>query len=236
MKLWSTVFSLAFVASVGSAQALKCNLQGYKGVDGIKVTASGSAVEFVWPGEKGQQLRARFGLRDGQPLIEELAAQKTGGAWIELGKDLTPDFEITTGKRRISITELSILKKLNLDTPENEERYKWNVFWDAPLVVPGHSHLTVPARLASEITRADVSYKSDSCKVTSDGDRISVAFDGLSLGLFAGDLQFTVYKGSSLLRQEAIAKTDAPDVAYIYKAGLKGFAIKDDTKLTWRDT
>jgi hypothetical protein len=236
MKLWSIALSLAIAAGVGNAQTLDCNMQGYKSVDGVKVTANSKAVELVWPGEKGQQLRARFTLRDGQPLIEELAAQKAGSAWIVLGKDLTPDFEVTTGKRRISITELSILKHLNLDTPENEERYKWNVFWDAPLVVPGHSHLTVPARSASEITRANVSYKSDSCGVKSDGDRVSVVFNGLSLGLFAGDLQFTAYKGSSLLRQEAIAKTDAPDVAYIYKAGLKGFAIEDDTKLVWRDT
>ena len=33
-----------------------------------------------------------------------------------------------------------------------------------------------------------------------------------------------------------MAKTDAPSVAYIYKAGLKGFAIADDTKVVWRDT
>lgn len=236
MKLWSIVLSLALAAGAGIAQTPACDMQGYKSVDGIKMSASGGAVESVWPGEKGQQLRARFALIEGQPIVQELAAQKAGGPWIELGKNLAPDFEVTTGKRRISITELTILKKLNLDTPENEERYKWNVFWDAPLVVPGHSHLTVPARSASEITRANVSYKSDSCKVASDGDRVSVAFDGLSLGLFAGDLQFTVYKGSSLLRQEAIAKTDAPDVAYIYKAGLKGFAIKDGTRLVWRDT
>jgi hypothetical protein len=45
----------------------------------------------------------------------------------------------------------------------------------------------------------------------------------LSLGVFAGDLQFTAYKGSNLLRQEAIAKTEEPSGAYIYKAGLKGF-------------
>ena len=101
----------------------------------------------MWPGEKGQLLRARFTLRDGQPLIEELAAQKAGGLWIVLGKNLTPEFEVTTGKRRISITELDILKNLNLDTPENENSYKWNVFWDAPLVIPGHSHLVGSAAL-----------------------------------------------------------------------------------------
>jgi hypothetical protein len=72
--------------------------------------------------------------------------------------------------------------------------------------------------------------------VKTDGDRVSVTFDGLTLGIFAGDLQFTVYKGSNLLRQEALAKTDAPSVAYIYKAGLKGFRIADNTRLVWRDT
>lgn len=236
MKLWSFAFGLAFVAGAGSVRALNCNMQGYKPVDGVKVTAAAGGVEFVWPGENGQQLRTRFTLQDGQPQIEELAAQKPGGSWIVLGKYLTPDFQVTTGKRRISITERTILKKLGLDTPENEERYKWNVFWDAPLVVPGHSHLTVPARSASEIARAPVSYNSDSCSVKSDGNRVSLDFNGLTLGLFAGDLEFTVYKGSSLLRQEAVASTNAPDVAYIYKAGLKGFAIRDDTKLVWRDT
>lgn len=236
MKLSSIALSLALLASGPGAHALDCGTHGYKLVDGVKVSQSAAGVEFVWPGEQGQQLRARFALRDGEPIIAELAAQQPGAAWIVLGKNLTPDFEVTTGKRRISITERTILKKLNLDTPENEERYKWNVFWDAPLVIPGHSHLTVPARSASEITRANVSYKSDSCQVTSDGGHVSVTFNGLSLGIFAGDLQFTIYKGSSLLRQEAIAKTDAADVAYIYKAGLKGFAIHDDTKLAWRDT
>ena len=54
--------------------------------------------------------------------------------------------------------------------------------------------------------------------------------------MFAGDLEFTAYKGSNLLRQEAMASTQAKDVAFIYKAGLKGFPIEDDTKVVWRDT
>ena len=58
-----------------------------------------------------------------------------------------------------------------------------------------------------------------------DGGRVRVKFNGLTLGLFAGDLQFTAYKGCNLLRQEALASTQAKDVAFIYKAGLKGFAI-----------
>ena len=236
MKLWGVVLGLAILTSVGTAQTLSCNMRDYKSIDGVKAAISSGAVELSWQGEQGQQLRARLTLRDGQPLVEELAARKAGGQWIELGTNLTPEFDVTAGRRRISTTELTILKQLHKDTPENEEEYKWNVFWDAPLVVPGKSHLAGPPRTPDEIARATSSYKSDSCAVKTDGDRVSVSFNGLTLGLFAGDLQFTVYKGSNLLRQEALAKTDAPDVAYIYKAGLKGFTIKSDTKVMWRDT
>ena len=55
------------------------------------------------------------------------------------------------------------------------------------------------------------------------------------MGIFSGRLQFTVYRGSNLLRQEAIARTDQPSVAYKYAAGLKGFSIGPGTRLTWRD-
>lgn len=241
MKLGSSAASLllaALVAATATAQAVHCGMSGYKPQPGLTATTTASGVEFTWTGEKGAELRARFALQAGQPAVEELAARKPGGAWIELGKNLAPEFQVTTGKRRMSTTELNILKKLNQDTPENEERYKWNVFWDVPLAVPGtqDGHLAGPARSADEIARATVRYNTTACSVTTDGTRATLTFDGLTLGLFSGDLAFTVYKGSNLLRQEAIAKTDAKDVAFLYKAGLKGFALKDDARLEWRDT
>jgi hypothetical protein len=55
------------------------------------------------------------------------------------------------------------------------------------------------------------------------------------MGIFSGQLRFTVYRGTNLLRQEAIAKTEEQSVAYKYLAGMKGFAIGDDTKIVWRD-
>jgi hypothetical protein len=236
MRFLAAFLGVMIAAGVGAAQTLNCDLRDYKSVDGLKAEVSRGSVELTWQGEAGQELRAQFTLRDGQPVVQELAARKSGGQWIVLGKDLTPQFEVTTGRRRISSTEMDILKAQHKDTPENIEQYKWTVFWDAPLVVPGTKRMAGPGRTEDEIARAKVSYKSDACTVKTDGDRVSVTFNGLTLGLFAGDLQFTAYKGSNLLRQEALAKTDAPSVAYIYKAGLKGFAITSDTKLTWRDT
>jgi len=218
------------------AQAQSCNVQDWRPIAGVSVSAGSSDVTVVWQGEHGQQNRARFALRNGQPVVEELAAQKAGGAWIVLGTNLEPEFQVTTGRRRISTTELDILKHLHNDTPEAEEEYKWNVFWDAPLEVPGHdSHLVGPGRTPDEVKRATVSYNASACRVESDGDRVSVVFNGLALGIFSGDLEFTAYKSSNLLRQEAVARTDAKDVAYIYKAGLKGFAIGANTKIEWRD-
>jgi hypothetical protein len=229
---------LIFLAGACAAWAGSCDLKGWKPIAGVRVTADGDGVAIEWPGERGVELRARFGVQAGQPVVEELAAQKAGGAWVELAKDLQPDFEVTTGRRRISATELEILKKNNNDTPEAENEYKWNVFWDAPLEIPGteDNHLVGPGRTADEVNRAAVRYSASTCRVAKDGDRVSVVFNGLTLGIFAGDLEFTVYKGANLLRQEALAKTDAQDVAFLYKAGLKGFSITPETKLEWRDT
>jgi hypothetical protein len=236
MRVLAALLGVVVATGVSEAQTLNCDLRDYKSVDGVKAEMSRGSVGLTWEGEAGQELRAQFALRDSQPVVQELAARKSGGQWVVLGKELTPQFEVTTGRRRISSTEMDILKAQHTDTPENIEQYKWTVFWDAPLVVPGGKRMVGPGRTEDEIARAKVSYKSDACSVKTDGDRVSVTFNGLMLGMFAGDLQFTVYKGSNLLRQEALAKTDAQSVAYIYKAGLKGFPIASDTKLVWRDT
>src|ERR1039458_260155 len=165
MKNFAAVLGLGLFAVAGAAQGVNCNMQDYKAVDGVRAVADGKSVTLEWQGEGAQGLRAQFGLRGGQPGVEELAARKAGGAgaggaWVVLGKDLTPEFQVTTGRRRMSKTEKDILVRLGQDTPENEERYKWNVFWDAPLEVPGldSSHLVGPPSggLRSTYRRAEV--------------------------------------------------------------------------------
>jgi hypothetical protein len=234
---WLVLIGCLFTSGI-NAQSIQCTTEGVKPVPGMKATADGQGAMLQWDGERGDQLRAKFAVRNGQPVIAELAVSKRGGTWVVLGKDVTPDFHVTTAKRRMSETEKSILVRLKQDTPENEERYKWNVFWDAPLEIPGteDNHLIGGARTEDEIRRAAGTFHSTSCHLQSDGDQLSVQFDGLSLGLFAGDVKFTAYKGSNLLRQEAVVKTESPDVAFIYRAGLRGLALDDNTKLMWRDT
>ena len=63
-----------------------------------------------------------------------------------------------------------------------------------------------------------------------DGARIEVTFPGLDAGIFSGSLQYTVYRGSNLLRQEAIAKTNEPSVAYKYVARPEGLRDRETTR------
>ena len=46
----------------------------------------------------------------------------------------------------------------------------------------------------------------------------------MSMGIFDGNLRFTVYRGTNLIQMDAIARPNEPSVAYKYDAGLKGFS------------
>ena len=90
-----------FVSALGAAQGLNCDLKDYKPAEGLTAAVRSGALEFSWQGERNEELRARFTIHDGQPVVDELAARKAGGNWIVLGRNLTPEFEVTSGKRQI---------------------------------------------------------------------------------------------------------------------------------------
>src|SRR5437879_1309879 len=119
------------IAGIAHAQSLQCDLHEYKPLDGLKAELRNGALEISWDGARSQQLRAAFTIRDGQPIVAELAARKTGSAWIVLGKNLQPEFEVTSGKRRLSEQQMAPLRKLGVAfTPEVVDREKWFAFWD----------------------------------------------------------------------------------------------------------
>jgi hypothetical protein len=235
---WFTImFAGLLLHAAASAQSMNCSFGEYKALDGLKAEMHTGSVVVTWQGERGQTLRATLGVDRGQPVVRELAVQKSG-QWAVLAYDLTPEFEITTGQRRISAQQEVPLRQLGIFTPEVIERQKWFAFWDAPLNVPGHpgSNAAVGLpRKPEEIQKAWAAFQITGCSVSTDGARIEVNLPGVTAGLFSGGLRYTVYRGTNLLRQEVIAKTGAPSVAYEFAAGLKGFAITDDTKLEWRD-
>ncbi|MBI3693228.1 MAG: hypothetical protein HY238_00080 [Acidobacteria bacterium] len=223
--------------NVAQCQGLNCDLRAYKPVEGLQAESGGAGLQVTWQGDRDRQLRAIFAIRDGQPVVRELAVRKGNGAWAVLARDLSPEFDVTSGRRRISEQQLSPLRALKLElTPEFLEREKWKAFWDAPLDIPG-ARGTNPdlPRSPEEIRRATATYHTTGCEVKTEGARLEVTFPGLSMGIFSGQLRFTVYKGTNLVRQEAIAKTEEPSVAYKYNAGLKGFSIGKAKSVMWRD-
>jgi hypothetical protein len=185
------------------------DLAGYRAQPGLEAVVEDAALTVRWEGESGEELRARFAIVGGTPTILELAARNKAGEWRILGTDLVPHFGVTTGVRRTGH-----------GLPEEN---RWDVFWDAPLNHP------------EEVRRYSSSYQCDGASVRTDGARLEVTFPGVALGVFSGRLQFTVYRGSSLLRQEAIARTAEPSVAYIYEASLTGLEASRLPRVSWHD-
>src|SRR5439155_15802041 len=188
--------------------------------------------------EGGTELRARYAIDAAQPVVRDLAIRKAGGRWAILGENLTPDYHVTSGIRRMSEQQAEPLRAAGVElTPEVIERNRWYAFWDAPLVVPGTParDLGLP-RKAEELRRATASFSTSSCSVKTDGGSLEVTFPGLSMGIFSGSLRFTAYRGANLLRMDALAKTNDEWIAYKYDAGLKGFSTGLTPRVAWRDT
>jgi hypothetical protein len=200
--------ALYVVLLTGAAKPPTVDLTGYRPQPGLEAAIDGEALTLSWDGERQQECLARFTTVDGVPTVTELAVRKKTGKWISLGRNLTPEFGVTTGVRRTGHA-----------LPESN---RWDVFWDAPLNHP------------EEVRRSTASYKADKIEVKTEGTRLEVSFPGLSMGVFSGGLRFTVYRGTNLLRLEAVAKTGEPSVAYIYRGGLKGFSPETLPGILWR--
>ena len=144
------------VVSAGAGQSLTCDLAAYKPQEGLQAQIRSGVLTVNWNGERGEQLRAGFAIQNGRPVVTELAARGSG-AWIVLGRNLSPEFEITSGVRRLSQQQIDpLVNELHIQlTPEVVEREKWNAFWDAPLMVPGRpgTNLGLP-RKPEEVRRA----------------------------------------------------------------------------------
>lgn len=247
----TSVGAILLLTAACQADQLNADLSGYRSAPGLTAHLAGEDLVISWNGRGTFEGRLTFEVREGQPLLRELAARQKGGNWVVLGNNLLPEFRVASGLRRMTNQQLDPLAGLGIKiTPEILERYKWEAFWDAPLNVPGgdaaHSDCTPPQRgvldqpglprSPEEVKRASASYHATSCTVRTNGGRLEVSFPGVELGVFSGRLQFTVYRGANIVRQEVIATTHEPSVAYKYDAGISGLPIAARTRAAWRDT
>ena len=223
------------VPSAIYADSFTCNLAGYKAMPGVTAEMAGNSLLVTWEGDSNQQLRLRLSINTGTPTIQELAIRRNKGAWIPIATNLTPEFRVASGFRRMDQEQIPALRELGPITQEVVDHYKWDAFWDAPLHLPGdepaHVGSTPPKegianqpglpRKPEEVHRDTATYKAQNCDVKTNGSRLEISFPGVQLGVFAGRLQYTVYKGTNLIRQEVIAKTEDTSVAYKYDGGLR---------------
>src|SRR5262249_6062683 len=229
--------------------------------------------------------RARYVIEGSQPLIRDLVVRKPGGVWMVLGENLSPEYDVVSGIRRLPNDQGGALQRQGIPiTQEVIDKNRWYAFWDAPLLVPGTPRSAGPGgqttgqsqitpaqnaqaqpagsrgaqppattppgviplgrgervyglpRRPEEIRRASAVFTTSSCAVRSDGGSLEVKFPGLSMGIFAGDLRFTVYRGTNLIQMDAVAKPNEPWVAYKYDAGLRGLSTALTPSVTWHDT
>ena len=192
MILRYAAIALALSASFhATAQQLNCDMREYKALDGLKAEMRNGSLELSWRGAPGQELRAAFVIRQGQPVVAELAARKTGGNWIVLGRDLTPEFEVTSGKRRLSEQQMAPLRALGIKlTPEVVEREKWNRVLGCAADDSGRAqHQSRPASPAGGNAPRLGQLEATGCKVKTDGARarnyISRPHHGNFFGRFA---------------------------------------------------
>jgi hypothetical protein len=248
MRLTSVILSAGLAVAAASvavapppvvADSVKCDLTEYKAAPGLSAAIEQELLAVTWNGQSGSELRARYAIDGGHPVIRDLSIRKAGGQWSVLGKNLTPEYQVTTGVRRMTEQQAQPLRAAGVElTPAVIEKNRWYAFWDAPLVMPDGPEMRAvqaqrrgqaPAaarvlgepRSPAEIRNASASFHAASCSVKTDGASIEVTFPGLSMGIFSGSLRFTAYRGASLLRMDAIASTNEPWVAYKYDAGLK---------------
>jgi hypothetical protein len=122
-------------------QALTCDLGEYRASAGLTAAVASDLLTLSWRGDGSSEMRARFALVSGTPTIRELSVRRSGSrAWSTLAQNLTPEYRVTTGVRRMSNDQANALSSLGIDvTQEVIDRHRWYAFWDAPLSIPGYT-------------------------------------------------------------------------------------------------
>ncbi|MDH3205690.1 MAG: hypothetical protein OEO79_03720 [Gemmatimonadota bacterium] len=237
------------ISAQTAPSTLSCDMSGYVRRADVTARVSLGVLAVEWTAGGDERVSLRFAIRGGTPVIDELAL-RSGQVddWVAVATNLGFEFRIVEGLRRISNQQLAPLRDLGVElTQDIVDRYKWDVFWDAPLDLrtevsggnppPAAGVAGQPGlpRAAEEIRRGTAAFSASGCTLRTDGRRLSVTFPGLTLGSFTGALVVSVYEGTNLIRVEAVASTDLPSVAYKYDAGLTGLDLGPDSRVRWRD-
>lgn len=247
-----TLITLCFF-SVGFLLAgdLHYDLTEYSEQPKIKAVVSGDFLDVTWEGREKTQLRLQLTIEQGAPVLKELAVRSDGHNWRTICNDVTPEYRVVSGVRRVTQQQTEPLVEMGIPLTDSLlNKIKWDAFWDAPLYItdepPKKRQSSIPAaepfanhpgmpRKAEEVVRAKAEFSVDSCIVRTNGVRLEIVFPGVTAGIFTGYLQYDIYKGCNLIRQMFVAKTEHPSAAFKYDAGLTGLRSDRKSGVIWRD-
>lgn len=249
--LLTSIGSICCLYAFTQADPINCNMEAYTYQPGLIAHVEDETLTITWDGKTGDELQISFILQNGIPTISELAIRQGSDDWQILVSDAVPSFGVVSGLRRVTQQQTEPLEELGIElTTQKLEEIKWEAFWDAPLYIkdelpPSHQS-SIPAseaflnhpgmpRNPDEVVRSAAEFNSTDCEVRTNGSRIEVIFPGVKAGIFNGYLQYDIFKGSNLIRQMIVAKTDHTSAAFKYEGGIQGLVIGDSSKVVWRD-
>ena len=128
MKLRISVFIVLSVLPV-AAQGTNCDLGGYKPQEGLKAEVRGGALELQWQGNVKKSYARPLLCAPVSQSFRNWRRKNRGGKWIVLGQNLTPEFEFTSGVRRLSEQQMAPLREMKVElTPEVDREGKVECF------------------------------------------------------------------------------------------------------------
>ena len=199
---------LVLAVAMGGCGGVEVDFSRYEPGCEVLVEQDGEHLQITWPMEGGEFGRVVLNLDGDRPLIEQLGISVGYEAEADvLMAGVDPSFFLTVGTRQMPDGK-----------PANQT---WMVQFDKPAT---RRHRTYLAEL-----------KLRHARVWSEGRRATVALGDLGAGQFSGELRFTFYAESALMRVQAVQMTKKDRCAIIYDAGILGLD-PDQCRLAWMDT
>src|SRR5882672_5437438 len=108
----SVAVAAIMFAATADAGSLSCNLSAYKAAPGLTATVEDTALTLTWDGEGNGEVRVRLTINNGTPTIQDVSVRKKGGAWATVASNLTPEFRVVSGYRRLDQEAYPALKEV----------------------------------------------------------------------------------------------------------------------------
>ena len=73
------------------ADALTCDMAQYKSIAGLTATVDQNVLTVAWNGQNGSEMRTRYAIDGGQPIVRDLAVRTSGARFCPSETHWPPD-------------------------------------------------------------------------------------------------------------------------------------------------